>query len=78
MTKKALIDTNLIVNHYETNEVLGQLVVDTADTTFDVVETLVWRDCPDNVEGAVWYYDNTNNTYDIIPVPPEPEEPTEP
>lgn len=48
-------------------------VVD-ADKTFEVYETLIWVDCPDNCVQDLWYY--KDNTCYIKPVnEPEPMPP---
>lgn len=81
MTKQALVDTEIMVYHYDTQEELGYLIGDVVNSeaeTFEVVDSLQWKACPDEVEASYWYYNSTTNTYHAIPQPePDPEPPTE-
>ena len=69
---KALISSNEIVYHYD-GSVLGQRVaqVEPDNAIFEVHESLMWKDCADDVVADQWYFDPNDNQIKPVPVAPE-------
>ena len=64
--KKALISPNEKV-YDDKGDCLGERIAEVSDNEFPVAPPLYWIDCDDNVNATDYYYDNTNNTIDLIP-----------
>ena len=58
------------MSYDDTPVVLGDYVVDVADTTFEVAEPLFWSDCDDSVVAYKSYW-NAGQIYSVpTPLPP--------
>ena len=62
--KKALIST---IERRES----GYRVAQVEDDTFPVAEAFKWVDCEDTIEADKYWYDDTNQTFNLIPEPTE-------
>jgi hypothetical protein len=66
--KQALISPNENTRDPNTDNILGQRIVEVRDTIFDVAPPLFWIECDDTVEPDKWYYSLETQQINIVPI----------
>ena len=70
--KKALISPQEVVTNFDSTTGIRVAQVEESSNIFEVAAPLYWIDCPDEVSADVYYYDNVQNKFVLVPPPPPP------